>query len=159
MTPVLPSVAETERTIKLYRRAGQKESNSQDKADSTLVVEEQDLNEDREGDDNEEMSNSEEEEENENEEMDTEDNEGPRVTFDMGHLSKEEQEAETKRMEEDTAYDIAPGIDIHVPEDRPNPVPGAQPPGQHKQKKKEVAMRQPRRSARPRADIPARYKN
>ena len=53
LTPVLPSVAETERTIKLYRCAGQKESNSQDKTNGTLVMEEEDLNEDMEGDDNE----------------------------------------------------------------------------------------------------------
>ena len=110
LTPVLPSVAETEKTIKLYRKEGQKESNSQDKAESTIAREEQDLNEDMEGNDNEEISHSEEEEENDNVEMDTEGNEGPRVTFDMGHLSEEEQEAENKRMEEDTAYDIAPEI-------------------------------------------------
>ena len=109
-----------------------------------------------EGDDNdnEEMSNSEDEEE-----MDNEENEGPRVRLDMGHLSEEEKEEEDKRMEADIAYDIAPEIDIHVPKDGPNPTPSLQPPGSHKEKKKEVVVRQPRRSARPRADIPTRYRN
>ena len=122
-------------------------------------MEEEDLNEDMEEDDNEEMSNSEEEDGEENEEMDNEDNEGPRVRFDMGHLSEEEKEEENKRMEADIAYNIAPEIDIHVPKDRPDPTPSLQPPGPHKEKKKEVVVRQPRRSARPRADIPARYRN
>jgi hypothetical protein len=158
LTPVLPSVAETERTIALYRRAGQKESNSQDKTNTTFLMEEEDFNEDmEEGDnDNDEMSTSEDEEGEEKETVDEEENDENRVRFDMGHLSEEEEE--DKRMETDVAYKIAPGIDIHVPKDGPNPTPSLQPPGPHKEKKKEVAVREPRRSARPRAGLPIRYR-
>ena len=69
------------------------------------------------------------------------------MAFDMSHLSEEEQEEENRRLEEDIAYDVASEVDIHVPEDRNNPTPGAHAPGPHKQKKKEdqVAIRQPRR--------------
>ena len=124
-------------------------------------MEEEDLNEGMEGgeNDNDEMSNSEDEEGEENEKMDEEENEGHQVRFDIGHLSEEEKEEEDKRMEADIAYEIAPGIDIHVPKDGPNPTPSLQPQGPHKEKKKEVVVRQPRRSVRPRADIPTRYRN
>ena len=88
-----------------------------------------------------------------------EEEEGPRVTFNMSHLSKEEQEEETKRMEEDITYEVTPEVSVQVTEDRNQPATEAKAPEPHKQKKKEVAIRQPRHSARPRADIPVRYRN
>ena len=77
----------------------------------------------------------------------------------MSHLSKEEQEEENRRIEEDITYEVTPEVNVHVTEDRNKPAPGAEAPEPHKQKKKEVAIRQPRRSARPRAELPARYRN
>ena len=53
------------------------------------------------------------------------------MSFDMGHLSEEEKEKEDERMETDVAYEIAPGIDIHVPKDGLNPTPSIQPQGPH----------------------------
>ena len=58
-----------------------------------------------------------------------------------------------------SGYDIAPVIDIHVPHDESNPTPAIQPQGSEKEKKKKVAVREPRRSARPRAGLPARYQD
>jgi hypothetical protein len=77
----------------------------------------------------------------------------------MSHLSQEEKEKEDKRMETDVAYAIAPGVNIHEPNGEFNPDPSIQPQEPHKGKKKEVPGREPRRSARPRAEIPARYKD
>tara|TARA_B110001452_G_scaffold127949_1_gene106307 strand:- start:68 stop:1939 length:1872 start_codon:yes stop_codon:yes gene_type:complete len=163
LSPVLPSVAETERTIDVYRRAGQEESNSKDKTNNTMIMEDEDLNKEMETEDQgmeemEEMSTSE-EEEGENDETDEEVNDGNRVSWDMGHLSEEEKEKEDKRMETDVAYEIAPGINIHVPNDEFNPTPSIQPQGPHKEKKKKVAVREPRRSARPRAELPVRFRD
>ena len=163
LTPVLPSVAETERTIDVYRRAGQEESNNKDKTNNTMIMEDEDLNKDMETEDQgmeemEEMSTSE-EEEGENDETDEEVNDGNRVSWDMSHLSKEEKEKEDKRMETDVAYAIAPGVNIHEPNDEFNPDPSIQPQEPHKGKKKKVPGREPRRSARPRAEIPARYRD
>ena len=106
----------------------------------------------------EEMSTSE-EEEGEEDETDEEVNDEKRVGWDLGHLSEEEKEKEDKRMETDVAYEIAPGINIHVPNDEFNPTPSIQPQGPHKEKKKKVAVREPRRSARPRAELPVRFRD
>ena len=76
----------------------------------------------------------------------------------MSHLPEEEQEEENRRMEEDTTYDVTPEVNVHVTEDRNKPATGAKAPEPHKQKKKEVAIRQHRCSARPRADIPVRFR-
>ena len=39
----------------------------------------------------------------------------------MSHLSKEEQEEENRRIEEDTTYDVTPEVSIQVTEDRNHP--------------------------------------
>ena len=153
LSPILPTVAETERTINIYRQEGQKESNGQDNGGPTSAREEQD-EEEQQNEEEQEKSSSEEEEE---EEMEEE--EGPRVTFNMSHLSKEEQEEENRRIEEDITYEVTPEVSVQVTEDRNQPATGAKAPEPHKQKKKEVAIRQPRRSARPRAEIPVRFRN
>ena len=163
LAPVLPSVAETERTIDLYRKAGQEESNSKDETNNTMIMEEGDLNEDMETEnqdleDMEEMNTSEEEEEGEDDETDEEVNDGKQVGWDLSHLSEKEKEKEDDRMKDDLAYDLAPGINIHVPNDEFNPTPSIEPQKPHKEKKKNVAVREPRRSARPRGGLPARFK-
>jgi hypothetical protein len=130
-------------------------------------MEEGDLNEDMETENQdleemEEMSTSEEEEEGENDETDEEvsdGNIGKQVGWDLSHLSEKEKEKEDERMKDDLAYDLAPGINIHVPNDEFNPTPSIQPQKPHKEKKKNVAIREPRRSARPRAGPPARFKD
>jgi hypothetical protein len=162
LTPVLPSVADTERTITLYKKAGREENNRKNKLDNTMTTEEGDLDkemdtEDQEVDEMEEASSSE-EEEGEEAESDEEVNDEKQVTFDMGHLSEEEKEKEDKRMETDVAYEIAPGINIHVPCDEFDPTPSIQPQGTHKKKKKEIVIREPRRSSRPRT-LPARLRD
>jgi hypothetical protein len=162
LSPVLPSVAETERTIEVYRKAGQEESNSKDKTNNT-IREDKDLNKEMEPEDQgteetEEISSSEEGEV-EGDETDEEVDDGNRVSWDMSHLSQEEKEKEDKRMETDVAYAIAPGVNIHEPNDEFNPDPSIQPQEPHKGKKKKVPVREPRRSARPRAEIPARYRD
>ena len=106
----------------------------------------------------EEMSTSE-EEEGEDDETDEEVIDGKQVGWDLSHLSEKEKEKEDKRMETDKAYEIAPGINIHVPNDEFNPTPAIQPQGPQKEKKKKVAVREPRRSARPRAELPVRFRD
>ena len=97
--------------------------------------------------------------EGENNETDEEESKEKQVGWNLDHLSEEAKEKEDKRMETDVAFDIAPVIDIHVPHDESNPTPATQPQGSEKKKKKKVAIREPRRSARPRAGIPARYQD
>ena len=164
LAPVLPSVAETEKTIDIYRKAGQEESNSKDKTNNTMILEEEDPNqdldtEDQDGEDMENSTSDEEEQEGENNETDEEESKEKQVGWNLDHLSEEAKEKEDKRMETDVAFDIAPVIDIHVPHDESNPTPATQPQGSEKEKKKKVAIREPRRSARPRAGIPARYQD
>ena len=127
-------------------------------------MEEGDLNEDMETENQdleemEEMSTSEEEEEGEDDETDEEVNDGKQVGWDLSHLSEKGKEKEDERMKDDLAYDLAPGINIHVPNDEFNPTPSIQPQKPSKEKKKNVAIREPRRSARPRAGPPARFKD
>ena len=152
LSPILPTVAETERTINVYRQEGQKESNSHNETRPPAARENQNEEEQQEEEDQ-EISSSEEEEEEEREEDD-----GLHVTFKMSHLSKEEEEEENRRIEEDTTYDVTPEVSVQVTEDRNHPASEAKAAEPHKQKKKEVAIRQPRRSARPRADIPVRFR-
>ena len=77
----------------------------------------------------------------------------------MTHLTKEQQEEEARRIEEDdNIYEIAPEVSGQVTEDRNQPASEAKAAEPHKQKKKEVEIRQPRRTARPRADIPIRFR-
>ena len=103
----------------------------------------------------EETSSSEEEGE---DESDEEVNDGKQVSWNMNHQSEEEKEKEDKRMELDEAYEIAPGINIHIPNDEFSPTPDIQPQKPHKEKKKKIAVREPRRSKRPRV-IPARLRD
>ena len=77
----------------------------------------------------------------------------------MDHLSEEAKKEEEHRMETDVAFDIAPAIDIHVPHDEANLTPATHLQEPKKKKKKEVALRAPRRSGRPRPGIPRRYQH
>ena len=77
------------------------------------------------------------------------------MTFDLGHLSEEEREKEDNRMETDETYEVLPGVSMHVPRDEFDATPSIHPQGTHKKKKKEIAIREPRRSTRPRTP-PAR---
>ena len=127
-----------------------------------MIMEEEDPNQDLEDQDEEDMENStsdEEEQEGENNETDEEENNGKQVGWNLSHLSEEEKEKEDERMKDDLAYELAPGINIHVPNDEFNPTPSIQPQKPRKEKKKNVAIREPRRSARPRAGPPARFKD
>ena len=72
-------------------------------------------------------------------------------------MSEEAKEKEDQRMETDVAFDIAPVIDIHVPHNESNTTPATQLQGPKKKKKEKIAVREPRRSARPRAGIPAKF--
>ena len=164
LAPVLPSVAETEKTINLYRKAGQEESRSKDKTNNTMIIEEADPNqeldtEDQEGEDMENSTSDEEEQEEENNETEEEESNRKRVGWNMDHLSEEAKKEEEHRMETDVAFDIAPAIDIHVPHDEANLTPATHLQEPKKKKKEEVALRAPRRSGRPRPGIPRRYQN
>jgi len=164
LAPVLPSVAETEKTINLYRKAGQEESNRKDKTNNTMIMEEEDPNqeldtEDQEGEDMENSTSDEEEQEGENNETEEEESNKKRVGWNMDHLSEEAKKKEEQRMETDVAFDIAPANDIHVPHDEANLTPATHLQESKKKKKEEVALRAPRRSARPRPGIPRRYQN
>ena len=141
LAPVLPSVAETEKTIEIYRKAGQEESNSKDKTNNTMFMEEEDPNQDldTENQDGEDMENStsdEEEQEGENNETDEEESKEKQVGWNLDHLSEEAKEKEDKRMETDVAFNIAPVIDIHVPHDESNLTPATQPQESEKKKKR-----------------------
>ena len=159
LSPVLPSVAETERTIELYKKAGREESNSKDKLNNTITIEEEDLDKNMETEETEEKEETSSSEEEGEDESDEEVNDGKQVSWNMNHQSEEEKEKEDKRMELDEAYEVAPGINIHIPNDEFSPTPDIQPQKPHKEKKKNVAIREPRRSARPRAGPPARFKD
>ena len=62
-------------------------------------------------------------------------------------------------MEEEVEYEVTPRDSGHTTEDRNQPAPGAKAPEPQSQKEKDVAIRQPRHSNRPRADLPIRYRN
>jgi len=158
LSPVLPSVAETERTIALYKKAGREESNSRDKPNNmTMDEEDEDIELELEQMENGEMSSSE-EEEGEGNESDEEANDGKHVHFNMDHQTEEEKIKENERMEIEEAFEIAPGLNIHIPNDEFSPEPDRQPQPPHKEKKKTIAVREPRRSKRPRV-VPARLKD
>ena len=157
MAPVLPSVAETEKIIEIYRKEGQKESNSREKTNNAMFMEEEDPYQDL---DEEEITTSDEEiEEDENNQTDEEDSNGKQVEWNLDNLSQEAKEKENRRMETDVAFDIAPVIDIHIPHNESNTTLATQLQEPKKKKKAEIAIREPRRSSRPRAGIPAKYRD
>ena len=90
--------------------------------------------------------------------MSDEEENGTKVRFDMSHLSQEEQAEEADKIENDVTYDVTPKTTDHSSENRSNPIPGTKAPEPPKLKKKEITIREPRRSSRPRADIPRRYR-
>ena len=77
----------------------------------------------------------------------------------MLEKEKEAKEKEDRRMETDVAFDIAPVIDIHIPHNEANTTITTQLQEPKKKKKAEIAIREPRRSSRPRTGIPARYRD
>ena len=156
LSPILPTVTETERTIRIYRQEGQEESNNQDKGGHKPETEEEESGEDEEDETAEVDEDHSEDDENEQRESDEEE-ERPTVRWDMSHLSEEEKEKEEARMEEDITFDVTPEASTHTPDNRSNPVPGTKAPEPPKLKKKDVIIREPRRSARPRI-LPRRYR-
>ena len=153
LSPILPTVTETERTIRIYRQEGQEESNNQDKGGHMPEREEEESSEDEK----EAREVEEDHSEDDQGESEDEDEEGPTVTWDMSHLTEEEKEKEDNRMEEDITFDVTPEASTHTPDNRSNPVPGTKAPEPPKLKKKDVIIREPRRSARPRI-LPRRYR-
>ena len=145
----MPRVNETERTIKIYRKEGQKESNAQNKEGHKPETEKEESGEDDESEDVEITKVMEDKEEDDLEDSVEEENRTT-LRWDMGHLSEEEREKEEKRIEEDTIYEITPETGAHTAENRSYPIPGTKAPEPPKPKRKEVELREKRRSQRKR---------
>ena len=133
LSPILPTVTETERTIKIYRQEGQEESNKQDKGGHMTEREEEESGEDEKEEETREVE--EDLSEDDQGESEDEDEEGPTVTWDMSHLTEKEKEKEEKRMEEDITFNVTPEASVHTPENRSNPVPGTKAPEPQKKNK------------------------
>ena len=149
ISPVLPTVTETERTIRIYRQEGQKETNAQNKEGHKPETEKEESGEDNESEDEEITKAIEAEEEDDLEDI-AEEETGTTLRWDMGHLSEEEREKDEKRIDEDTIYEITPETGVHTAENRSNPTPGTKAPEPPKPKRKEVELRGRRRSQRKR---------
>ena len=149
LSPILPTVKETERTIRIYRQEGQEESNKLDKGAHRPETEEEDS--DKEEEEETAETNEANSEDEDGQELSDDEEDRPKVTFDMGHPSEEEQAKEAERIEEDITFDFTPKASIHSSENRSNPIPGTKPPDPPKPKKKEIILRAPRRSGRKRS--------
>ena len=96
----MPTVTETERTIKIYRKEGQKENNAQDKKGHKPETEKEESGKDDENEEEEITEVIEYEENNEEDDLEQSEEEenGTTLRWDMRHIPEEKREKEAKRI-------------------------------------------------------------